>query len=411
MGILCVHSSRMKAGAPSSFSMETGVFCSLFGTTSAGCKFLDILPALFNSISTAKKAADFIKIAYNVNKALPDGLVDTEQFCMTEPPQLTDDDIVTWGDVFSAFNGIYPDALVEKMSKVFAYKKWFEYCECGTAAPDPTPTPPPGFPPRPPTPEPVGLCGNNYQAVAAYYQGLYDDRIAASEAWLSVNPGTYEYQGEIVSDPDVIASLGVGCNPFCEAIAPDENTGCLCRYTINLVANGGWRETPDPNNNGKRFQIFDRLPIGLKYDPICPEEPPPEGPLPNPDDEADNGEQFCTYFPELCIQCPPPPPGCTVVPIDVPLLTECGTPAGTITVYLNSCGDTPPPPDCVGAIAAVDAQFGPIAATYVCPDFANFVNDTQADLDNLKLQYPGCGVDMEVQRDATFSNNCIPGGG
>ncbi|MFA9201972.1 MAG: hypothetical protein ACEQSC_00270 [Candidatus Nanopelagicaceae bacterium] len=411
MGILCKYASKKRESAPDSFSLETGVFCSIFGVTSPGCKFLDILPTLFNSVSTAEKAADFIRIAYRVTKVLPEGLVDTAEFCKTEPPSLTDDDIVTWGDVFSAFNGLYPDALVEKMSKVFAYTRWFEYCQCTATSPDPTPIPPPGFPPRPliPVPDPAIACSSAYSAAIAFWAHQYDDRVAASAAWLAANPGQYELQGVTITDPVELSNLRAACYPFCIALPSfGDSSSCICRYSANALAIYSWVE-PDPNNNGRRFGIFDRLPVGFEYAPDCPEPDPIPDPIPDPDEEEDNGREFCTYFPELCIECPPSE-GCKQISVEVKLLSECGAEASTITVKLNSCGDDPPPPppDCAPGLAAVVDSFQSIAGTYGCSSFQQFIDDTQSRLEEIKLESPGCEVEMESRRDAVFSTFCIP---
>jgi hypothetical protein len=404
MGNFCLYASKKRADAPESFSLETGVFCSLFGITSPGCKFLDILPGLFNSISTAKKAADFIKIAYRVTKNLPDGFVDTEEFCLVEPPTLTDDDIVTWGDVFSAFNGFYPDALVEKMSKVYAYKKWFEYCRCETEPPAPNPLPPPGFPPPPEPPDPLGKCGPGYAEAISFWRSQYDFRVSAANAWLSANPGNYEYTGFVVTDETELANLRAACYPFCLA-TPEAGSGCICRYQTTALASGSWVEVGVPPSQARGFNVFDRQPIAFKFLPDCPEPDPIPDPIPDPDDEADNGPEFCLYFPELCRECPPA--NCESVAVEVPLLDRCGEPAGVITVYLNSCGgDSPPPPTCESVAVSVRGQMAALAASYACSSFQNFIDDTQPQIDQLKAESPSCEVEIEAARDAAFSDRC-----
>jgi hypothetical protein len=191
-----------KQGAPERFSIQTGLICNLFGAQHPLCKWADeILPELpFADVGKdiAKRIRSKLKDKINtkllrefdssmlqlnvlneflnqintVNQLIDDiwdtlqgGEVSTLEFCLAGKPELPDS--INWGDVFLAFTRIYPNSLLEKLSQIIAFEKYFELCECRRKLyvinPDDietendilSPIPPVVFPPTP--------CGERFE--------------------------------------------------------------------------------------------------------------------------------------------------------------------------------------------------------------------------------------------------------
>jgi hypothetical protein len=191
-----------KQGAPERFSIQTGLICNLFGAQHPLCKWVDeFLPELpFADVGKdiAKRIRSKLKDKINtkllrefdssmlqlnvlneflnqintVNQLIDDiwdtlqgGEVSTLEFCLAGKPELPDS--INWGDVFLAFTRIYPNSLLEKLSQIIAFEKYFELCECRRKLyainPDDietendilSPIPPAIFPPTP--------CGERFE--------------------------------------------------------------------------------------------------------------------------------------------------------------------------------------------------------------------------------------------------------
>jgi hypothetical protein len=154
-----------KQGAPERFSIQTGLICNLFGAQHPLCKWVDeILPELpfadtgkdiakrirtklKDKISTKLlKEFDssmlqltvlngFLNQIQTTNQLIDDiwntlqgGEVSTLEFCLAGKPELPAS--INWGDIFLAFTRVYPDSLLEKLSQIIAFEKYFELCEC-----------------------------------------------------------------------------------------------------------------------------------------------------------------------------------------------------------------------------------------------------------------------------------------
>jgi len=161
--------SYPKDSAPQRFSLQTGIICNVFGVESPLCKWVDeLLPSLpiadalkdvgkqvakkirlkiknkidLQSISAGadnpnilKKILDWKSQIEDINQIIDDiidtiqgGEVCTLEFCLAGKPEFPEP--INFGDVFLAFSGVYPASLVDKLSAIIAYQKFFEYCEC-----------------------------------------------------------------------------------------------------------------------------------------------------------------------------------------------------------------------------------------------------------------------------------------
>jgi len=161
--------SYPRKSAPERFSIQTGLICNLFGVQSPLCKWVDeLLPTLpiadalkdvgkqmakkiRSKISGKinwqalqadalnpnflKQILDWKKQIEDVNQIINDiidiiqgGEVSTLEFCLAGKPEFPAE--INFGDVFLAFTGVYPKTLVDKLSAIVAYQKYFEYCEC-----------------------------------------------------------------------------------------------------------------------------------------------------------------------------------------------------------------------------------------------------------------------------------------
>jgi len=153
-----------KANAPERFSLQTGLICNLFGVQHPLCKWVDeLLPELpfsdvgkdiakrlrnklknkissklleeFGIPSQIHILKDFEKKIKEVNQIIDDvwdtiqgGEISTLEFCLAGKPNLPES--INWGDIFLAFSRVYPDSLLNKLSQIIAFEKYFELCEC-----------------------------------------------------------------------------------------------------------------------------------------------------------------------------------------------------------------------------------------------------------------------------------------
>lgn len=137
----CQCGSKKKAIAPKEFSPnDTGGFCFLIGLDSFICPLIDKIPSLIGSPwkSILKAVAkESLSIAYNQLT----GKFITASFCSTERPPLPPD--ITYQEVFLFLASYIPvvggfandDLLLNKITQIYLYQKWLDYCECKKCEP------------------------------------------------------------------------------------------------------------------------------------------------------------------------------------------------------------------------------------------------------------------------------------
>lgn len=141
----CIYGAQKKVSAPSLFSPDdTSSICFLLGVESLVCPLFDAIPALIGKPwkkVIIRLATRLINIA--INQATDQ--IETAVFCTIDPPPLPSD--ITYDEVFLWLASYIPiiggfadsDPLLNKITALYLYQKYFEYCECAPPPPPPVP--------------------------------------------------------------------------------------------------------------------------------------------------------------------------------------------------------------------------------------------------------------------------------
>lgn len=369
---LCVHGSERRRNAPPIINITSGFVCELFGTQHPVCNLVDaLLPSLFPGIPFVGRMGKAIKRALKIQgvvddilNSLPDADIPTDEFCSVEPEIPTEE--ISYADVFLAFTGIYPDALLQKIAVYVSYKKWFEVCQCKVAPlPDPPdpgsdplpPDPPPGdgFPPGHPcedewefyVAEPIrrqNALNTLYRQVAQRFTIIYVNSSPSVYQVIQL-PGTYRQETEVGYEPY-----------FCE-----------CKYGLSARSfQIGVRSAPGESPNVREFMrslglrtgsedpSFEQLAINLQS-AVAIDECTPKKPQPDPDNEPgdvldpDFLTDGCEIFPDAAV-CENRG-GCGVESISVPVIVGCGEAPATQIVQLFVSGVQEEIPGCTDPTA------------------------------------------------------------
>jgi len=403
---ICLYGSRKKSGAPDSFSLETGVLCSLFGVTSPGCKAADtILPSLFPGISLPGKIGKAVVDLYEVVSILPDGFIPTAEFC-AHPP-IFPESVPNWADVILAFSGVYPDALVEKMATAFAYQKWFEYCECQPRPPlDPAPPDspdPPLFIPPPPS----GACQAQFQRIQQQYQSQLTLLEGNYATWREQYPeGVLGFRG--IWDDARLTAFGLyrvdlGDSPPYFEIAPQdgEQTDCACRYRVTsalviYTATDNPPGVPDFSGNA---------PTSIRWIEVCPQPLTPD-PLPDPSLPEDVLVEFCELLPDVP-GCEPCETSCEEESIVVQVFDDCQS-SSPFVAALFSCDSPSPPSDCAEALANVQSTVDLMTLFLCSGGLESFLAAKGGEIEGVKAGNPGCEEEIDSYVLAQWPLLCLP---
>lgn len=168
----CLYGAKRRLDAPPAFTVDTGVGCFLFGLEHYLCRYLDLIVA-----KGGGSVRGFIKalIKAAIGQVL-EGDIETDGFCAHGVPPLLDD--INYADVFTCFEVGACDDLLTKITSLYHFRKWYEFCECNPLPepspvypyPSPYPFDPNGDPIIPPDPAiPVSDCAAYFRSFAFPY--------------------------------------------------------------------------------------------------------------------------------------------------------------------------------------------------------------------------------------------------
>lgn len=402
---VCRWGSRAKADAPESFSLETGVLCSILGIASPGCKAADsILPSLFPLINLPGKVGKAIREVYLVVSSLPDEFVPTADFCVHPPIFPTS--VPNWLDVVGAFSGLWPDALVGKMAEVYAYERWFQYCECVPRPPIDQPPPPSPQPPIVIPLPPEGECNPAFNRIRDYYQNFLEVGESEIAAYFANNPEIEVYEDSIWNEQK-LTETGTWRHPgdFPEFYEiphpPEEAPDCICEYRVLTARSFIARPSP-----GAPIGIQQNLPSSFRWRERCRVLPPEPEPLPPEDFPDDFIPPLCELVPDLpgCEECPPGT--CETESVSVSIEVPLPEALSQFAATLWKCGDEQTP-DCAAALQSLQGIIDQMS-NFSCDDFSGFLSAKGGEIQGVKDGYPGCDVEIDERVDGQWPLLCNP---